>query len=52
MDLWVFFIFGYAKFVPGSREALLGLWGHCLIPGWILGLELENKKGLDLLLWD
>lgn len=21
------------------------LCGHCWIPGWILGLELENKKG-------
>lgn len=41
-------IFGHPKFFPGSVEVLLGLWGlgsHCWIPGWILALELENKKG-------
>lgn len=41
-------IFGHPKFFPGSVEVLLGLWGlgsHCWIPGWILALELESKKG-------
>lgn len=48
MDLCFLCIFGYPKFIPGSVEALLGLWGHCWIPEWILALELENKKGFGV----
>lgn len=39
-------IFGYPKLIPGSVEALLGLWAWAvqplLPPGWILGLENKN----------